>query len=167
MHLYRFGYILSPALKQYSSKADKNEDKNKSNTKKLLQVWNQTKCYENVTRCITNTWSETLQPFCAIVLSHRTKHYICRTNCKTFQYHRSFFFLSLYWLLQIPLLCWDFLRFMHFSLFQKISLFFQPIFPRKFFTIFQTMFLSFDKYINVENYTSNQTAREKKTKLVL
>lgn len=77
------------------------------------------------------------------------------------------FFLSLYWLLQIPLLCWDFLRFMHFSLFQKNFSLFQPILPRKFFTIFQTMFLSFDKYIYVENYTSNQTAREKKTKLVL
>lgn len=33
MHLYRVGYIFSPALKQYSSKADKNEDKTKSNTK--------------------------------------------------------------------------------------------------------------------------------------
>lgn len=165
MHLYRFGYILSPALKQYSSKADKNEDKNKSNTKKTAasmksdkMLW---KCYtvynEHLKRDFTTILRDCTQsPNKTLYLSNELQNFSIPSLI--------FFSLSILTtsntvaLLRFSSLHAFFSFSENFSFFSTEQIFHD--FPNDVSVVRQI-------YIYVENYTSNQTAREKKTKLVL
>lgn len=66
MHFYRFGYISSPVWNK-SIRSNNSEKKNDP-----WQERNPNFFYENVTQYTANTWSETLQPFCACRFS---EHY--------------------------------------------------------------------------------------------